>query len=220
MSSGGGSNEAMTKDIPMDSTWAGKNDQLMGISGQAAAQNYGMVDPIGAAANLSRSLYGINGGVSAGPMGVYNQNANNVMGQISGLSGPLQGTLSDIAQYQSNNALNGVASNFANMGALSSGAGMQAMGQAIANPFANAQAQLQGSQLQAAGGALQSLLGLSGGAYGNALNSGNALMAAMSGTVAPQYMVNPKAAGKNATDSTIAGGAAGAGSTALAAALL
>jgi hypothetical protein len=220
MSSGGGSDKQARKDIPMDTTWAGKNDQIIGISGQNAARNYGMVDPLGAAANLSSSLYGPGGGVSTGPMGIYNQNANNVMGQVAGLSGPLADTLSGIARTQAGNALNTTASNFANMGALGSGAGAQAMGEAMANPFAQAQAQLQGSQLSAAGGALQSLLGLSGNSYGNAMNSANALMAAMSGTVAPQYMTNPKAAGKQGTQQAASGGAAGAGTAALISALL
>ena len=117
------------------------------------------------------ALYGSGNVLSGGPLGTYNQNANQTMGQIAGLNGPLQQTLSGIANYQVNNALNAVGSNFANQGALGSGAAAQAFGQAIANPFAQAQSQLQQAQLGTAGSALQSLMGISGQAYNQALGS-------------------------------------------------
>ena len=164
---------------------------LTTITGQTSAGQYGFVDPYGTTGQLQNALYGQGGAISGGPMGTYNANANGVMGQIAGLSGPLQQTLSGIANYQANNALNNVGSNFANMGALGSGAGAQAMGNAIAQPFAQAQAQLQGSQLQAASGALNNLMGVSGGAYSAGLGQGGNLMEHTSGLVAPQTMTNP-----------------------------
>ena len=166
-------------------------DPLTTITGQTSAGQYGFVDPYGTTAQQQNALYGAGGSIAGGAMGTYDANANNVMSQIAGLSGPLQQTLSGLANYQANNALNNVGSNFANMGALGSGAGAQAMGQAIANPFAQAQAQLQGSQLSAASGALQSLLGMSGSVYNNALNAGSALNEHTSGLVAPTTMTNP-----------------------------
>jgi hypothetical protein len=124
-------------------------------------------------------------------MGLFDQNSANVVNQIAGLSGPLADSLSSIASYQANNALNAAGSNFANMGALGSGAAAQAFGQAIANPFAQAQAQLQSSQLSSAGGALSSLLNNSVNAYGQALTAGSGLMEHTSGLVAPMVMTNP-----------------------------
>jgi len=175
-----------------DQNNVGKEQQTVGISGQEAASHYGFVDPLSAAANMSESLYGANGAVSSGPMGVYNQNANGVMSQVAGLSGPLEQTLSGIASRMSNRALDTTASNFANTGALGSGAGAAAMGEAMASPFANAQAQLQGSQLSAASGVLQQLLGLSGNTYNAGLGAATGLMENTSGTVAPQLYTDPQ----------------------------
>jgi len=161
------------------------------ISGQSGAQNYGFVDPYGTSTALQSALYGTGGAVSGGPLGTFNTNVNPVLGQVAGLSGPLQQTLSGLANYQANNALNATASNFANQGALGSGAAAQAFGQAIANPFAQAQAQLQSGQLQAGSSALQSLMGLSGQAYGQGLGQAGNLMEHASGLVAPTYYTNP-----------------------------
>jgi len=161
------------------------------ISGQSGASNYGFVDPYGTSTALQSALYGSGGAVSGGPLGTYNANVNPVLGQVAGLSGPLQQTLSGIANYQANNALNATASNFANQGALGSGAAAQAFGQAIANPFAQAQAQLQSGQLSAGSSALQSLMGLSGQAYNTGLGQAGNLMEHTSGLVAPTYYTNP-----------------------------
>ena len=161
------------------------------ISGQSSAANYGFTDPYGVTPQLQSALYGQGGAVAGGPLGTYNQYATPVMNQIAGLSGPLQQTLSGLAAYQSRNALNQAGSSFANMGALGSGAGAQAFGEAIANPFAQAQAQLQQGQLQTAGSALQSLMGVSGSAYGQGLQAGSNLMEHASGLVAPTYYTQP-----------------------------
>jgi len=161
------------------------------VTGQTSAGQYGFTDPYGVTPQLQSTLWGSGGSLAGGPMGVYNQNANGVMGQIAGLNGPLQQTLSGIAQYQANNALNTVGSNFANQGALGSGAAAQAFGQAIANPFAQAQGQLQQSQLGAAGGALQSLLGTNANIYGQGLQAGSNVMEHASGLVAPTMFTNP-----------------------------
>ncbi len=166
------------------------------LSGQSGAANYGFIDPYGVTSNLQNTLYGTGGAVSGGPMGTYNANATPVMGQIAGLSGPLQQTLSGIARYQAQNALNATGSNFANQGALGSGAAAQAFGQALANPFAQAQSQLQQGQLQTAGSALQQLMGVSGSTYGQGLQAGSNLMEHASGLVAPTYYTNPGTAGK------------------------
>ena len=190
---------------------AGKKDTIVGISGQEAANRYGFVDPLSAASGLSGSLYGPGGAVANGPMGVYNQNANGVMNQVAGLSGPLEQTLSGIASRMSNQALDTTAGNFATMGALNSGAGMAAMGEAMASPFANAQAQLQGSQLSAASGALQQLLGLSGSTYNAGLEAATGLMENTSGTVAPQYMTNPKYAAQQQGKQALLGGLGSSG---------
>ena len=162
------------------------------ISGQSSAGQYGFTDPYGVTPQLQNALYGAGGSVANGPMGLYNQNANQVLGQVAGLSGPLQQTLSGIARYQANNALNATASNFANQGALGSGAAAQAFGQALANPFAQAQAQLQQGQLQAGSGALGQLMGLSGQSYGQGLAQAGNLMEHASGLVAPTYYTNPE----------------------------
>jgi len=161
------------------------------LSGQSQASQYGFTDPFGDSAKMSQNIWGSQSPLQTGPMGVYNQYSDQILGQLSGLSGPLQSSLSDIAKYQAGNATNAVGSNFANQGALFSGAGAQAFGQAFAQPFANAQAQLQQGQLQAGSGALQQLLGLSGNAYGNALTAGSNLMEHTSGLVAPQTYTNP-----------------------------
>ena len=166
-------------------------DPITSISGQQSAANYGFVDPYGTTKQFQNALYGSGGAVSGGALGAYNQNADSVLNKIAGLSGPLQQTLSGIANYQANNALNAAGSNFANLGALGSGAAAQAFGQAIANPFAQAQASLQSGQLQAGSGALQSLMGVSGQAYNTGLNNASNLMENSSSLVAPQYMTNP-----------------------------
>jgi hypothetical protein len=160
---------------------------MSSISGQKSASKYGFTDPYGVTSQLQNALYGTGGAVSGGALGTYNANADSIMNQIAGLSGPLQQTLSGIANYQANNALNATASNFANQGALGSGAGAQAFGQAIAQPFAQAQAQLQQGQLSAASSALQSLMGISGQAYDTGLNTASNLMEHASGLVAPTY---------------------------------
>ena len=160
---------------------------MSSISGQKSASKYGFTDPYGVTPQLQSALYGTGGAVAGGPMGTYNANVNPVLGQIAGLSGPLQQTLSGIANYQANNALNATASNFANQGALGSGAGAQAFGNAIAQPFAQAQSQLQQGQLQAGSSALQQLLGVSGQTYNTGLTTGSNLMEHASGLVAPTY---------------------------------
>jgi len=161
------------------------------VSGQSGAQNYGFVDPSGASASIGNALYGTGGAVTGGPLGTYNSNVNPVLGQVAGLSGPLQQTLSGLANYQANNALNSVASNFANQGGLGSGAAAQAFGQAIANPFAQAQAQLQQGQLQAGSSALGNLMNISSSAYNTGLNQAGNYMEHASGLVAPTYYTNP-----------------------------
>ena len=113
-------------------------------------------------------LFGSGSPLMGGPLGTYDQNAGNVLGQVAGLSGPLQQTLSGIANYQANNALNSTAQNFSNMGGLGSGAAAQAFGKAIASPFAQAQGSLQSGQLQAGSGALHHV-GKQRKAYGTSL---------------------------------------------------
>ena len=192
------------------------------VSGQDSAQQYGFVDPSGASAAMQNTLYGNNGSgglLGGGAMGTFNQNANNVVGQIAGYSGPLQQTLSNTANYQANNALNAVGSNFANMGALGSGAGAQAMGNAIAQPFAQAQAQLQNSQLNSAGNALSGLMNVSGNTYNTGLNQAGNLMEHTSGLVAPTMYSNPtamqQALGKGQAQSLGMGAAASTAGNAL-----
>jgi hypothetical protein len=153
------------------------------ITGQTSAGQYGFTDPYGTTSQLQNALYGTGGAVSGGPMGTFNQN----IGNVAGLSGPLQQTLTGLANYQANNALNSAGSNFANQGALGSGAAAQAFGQAIANPFAQAQAQLQQGQL----GLANSLMSASGQAYGAGLGAGSNLMEHASGLVAPTNYTNP-----------------------------
>ena len=170
----------------------GSANPISTITGQTSAGQYGFTDPYGVTPQLQNSLYGTGGAVSGGPMGTYNANANGVMNQVAGLSGPLQQTLSNTAAYQANNALNTVGSNFANQGALGSGAAAQAMGQAIANPFAQAQAQLQQGQLQAGSGALNNLMGISSSTYNTGMNNASNLMEHASGLVAPQNYTNPQ----------------------------
>jgi hypothetical protein len=173
-------------------------------SGADSAKQYGFVDPLGSSANMNANIFGQGSVLSGGPMGTFNQN----IGNVTGLSGPLEQSLSGIARYQANNALNTTAQNFANQGALGSGAAAQAFGQAIANPFAQAQSQLQQGQL----GLSNSLMGASGNAYGQALGAAQGLMEHTSGLVAPTTMTNPAYAsqqqGKNALTGTL-GGAAG-----------
>jgi hypothetical protein len=106
-----------------------------------------------------------------------------IASQIAGYSGPLQQTLGDTARYQANNALNAVGSNFANQGALFSGAAGQAMGEALANPFAQAQAQTQQAQLGAAGGAMQQLLGSQGQVTSSLLGAQSGLGSSMLGAL-------------------------------------
>jgi hypothetical protein len=164
------------------------------ITGQQSANQYGFTDPYSTAQNMNSYLWGSNGGggsLAGGPLGTYNANAGNVMSQIAGLSGPLQQTLSGIANYQANNSVNNVGSNFASIGALGSGAGAKAFGEASAQPFAQAQATLQQSQLAAVSNALQSLMGVSGGAYNAQLGQAGNLMEHTSGLVAPTYYTNP-----------------------------
>jgi len=161
------------------------------VSGDTLANNYGFVDPLSSAGNLSGSLYGANGAVSGGALGTYNANSDAIASQIAGLSGPLEESLTGIATRQANNALNTTASNFANSGALFSGAGAGAMGEAMASPFAQAQATLQSSQLEAGSSALQKLLGVSSDTYQGGLSAASGLMENTSGTVAPTLYTDP-----------------------------
>ena len=174
---------------------------MITIPGQTSAGQYGFVDPYGVTQGLQNSLYGAGGGIAGGPMGAFNAN----LGQVTGLTGPLQQTLSGIANYQANNALNSTAQNFANQGALGSGAAAQAFGQAIANPFAQAQAQLQGQQI----GAANNLAQISGNAYNNALQAGSNLMEHASGLVAPTMMTNPAYAAQQQGKQSVTGGLSG-----------
>jgi hypothetical protein len=137
----------------------------------------------------SAGLNGL-GAASAGSLqGLSNnflsQNPADVANYVSGISGPLKQSLSQAAQYQANNALNTVGSNFANQGALGSGAAAQAMGEAIANPFAQAAASLQGSQLGAASSAMSNLINSQGGVtqslLGGTSQLGSSLLGAQSG---------------------------------------
>jgi len=186
------------------------------MTGQQEAGQYGFTDPYSASANMSNALFGGQSSpLVSGPMGTYNQNANNVMGQIAGLNGPEQQTLSGIAQYQANNALNQTASSFANQGALGSGAAAQAFGQAIANPFAQAQAQLQQGQLGSATSALTSLMNTSGNAYNTAAQAGSNLMEHTSGLVAPVNYTNPQYTQQAGKQNQLTGGLLGSGSDAL-----
>ena len=185
------------------------------ITGQTSAGQYGFTDPYGTTPQLQNSLYGTGGAVSGGAMGTYNANANNVMNQVAGLSGPLQQTLSGIANYQANNALNATASNFANQGALGSGAGAQAYGNAIAQPFAQAQSQLQQGQLQAGSSALTSLMGTSGQAYTSGLNNASNLMEHSSGLVAPVNYTNPAYTAQQQGKGDVLGAGAGLAGSAL-----
>ena len=161
----------------------GNANPVSTITGQTAAGQYGLLDPTGAGAALQNALYGAGGSVAGGPMGMFNQN----VGNVTGMTGPLAQTLAQIAAYQGRNALNLAGQNFANQGALGSGAAAQAFGQAIANPFAQAQAQLQQGQLGLAG----QLLGASTGAYGQGLQAASNLMEHTGGLVAPTYYTNP-----------------------------
>ena len=182
-------------------------DPTITTSGADSAKQYGFVDPMGTSSALNANLFGNGSVLSGGPMGTFNQN----IGNVTGLTGPLQQSLSGIANYQANNALNATASNFANQGALGSGAAAQAFGQAIANPFANAQAQLQQGQL----GLANSLMGASTSAYGQALGAGSNLMEHTSGLVAPTTMTNPAYAQQQQGKSGLAGGLGGGLGTAL-----
>jgi hypothetical protein len=184
-------------------------------TGQTSASQYGFVDPLGSSSSLQNALYGTNGALNGDALSLYKNNADSVMNTLSGLSGPLQKTLSDTATYQANNALNATGSNFANMGALGSGAAAQAFGQAIANPFAQAQAQLQNSQLTTASSALSSLLGASTNAYGNALQAGSSLMNNTSGLVAPTTITNPEYTAQAGKQQAATQGLTGGLSTAL-----
>lgn len=158
------------------------------ISGQDKLGSYSFFDPLGASAGLNTRTNAL---LDQGPMGTFNTNAGNVAGILSGMSGPLEGTLTGIAQRQAGSALDFAGQNFANMGALGSGAASKAFGEAIASPFAQAQAQLQSSQLGATGNALSSLLGVSGNAYGQGLQTAGGLAQNTSGQVAPSYLTNP-----------------------------
>jgi hypothetical protein len=201
-------------------------DPISSISGESAANDYGYVDYTGASKKLQNSLYGSNGILSGAgdAMSVYNQYSNQVANQVSGMSGPLQTSLNKIAEGQSDKALSSAGQNFANLGALQSGAGASAFGEALASPFAQAQASLQGQQLSAASGALSSLMGVSGSAYnqriGAGLGAASDLMQNTSGLVAPQYYTNPSwQSGQNLRDILLSGGKSGAnsaGTTALA----
>ncbi len=147
------------------------------ISGQSSASNYGFVDPYGTSSALQSALYG-----GTNPLAT---NAQSIAANAAGQTGQLQNLLSQTAAYQAQNALNTTASNFANQGALGSGAAAQAFGQAIANPFAQAQAQLQQSQLGAYSSALSN-------AYNSNLQGASNLMEHASGLVAPTYYTNPE----------------------------
>jgi len=179
------------------------------ITGQTSAGQYGFVDPTQSSAAMTNLLYGQNGAgglMAGGPMGTFNQNVGNVMG----LTGPLAQTLAGTAAYQGQNALNLASQNFANQGALGSGAGAQAFGQAIANPFAQATAQLQQGQL----GLANSLMGASANTYNAGLGAAGNLMEHTSGLVAPTYMTNPAYAQQQQGKGQAAGagmGALGAG---------
>lgn len=190
-------------------------DPISSISGQTLANQTGYVDPYGVTSALRNALYGTGGAVSSGPLGLYNANANDIINQISGQTGGLASSLNAIAGTQANQALDTAASNFANMGALNSGAASKAFGEAIANPFAQAQAQLQSQQLSAGSNALQSLLGLSGNTYTSGLGAASNLMQNASGLVAPSYFTNPEYTAQQQGKQSVLGGLTGAGSTAL-----
>jgi hypothetical protein len=181
---------------------AGKGgNPITTITGQTSAGQYGFTDPYGTTPQLQNALYGQGGAVSGGAMGTFNQN----VGNVTGMTGPLQQTLSNTAAYQANNALNLAGQNFANQGALGSGAAAQAFGQAIANPFAQAQGQLQQGQL----GLANSLMGVSGQTYGQGLSAGSNLMEHASGLVAPTNMVSPQYAATQQGKQSAAGDIAG-----------
>lgn len=188
---------------------------ITSISGQSAANQYGYVDPYGTTSALYSSIYGANSPLSGGALGLYNANADSIINQISGNTGALATTLNQTAARQANQALDSAASNFANMGALNSGAAANAFGEAIASPFANAQAQLQNQQLSAGSNALQSLLGLSGSNYATGLGAASGLMENTSGLVAPQYMTNPQYASQQQGKQSVTGALTGGLGTAL-----
>lgn len=184
-------------------------DPISSISGTQLASEYGYVDPYGTTSALYNALYGTGGSVSSGALGLYNENADSIISQISGETGALADTLNATATAEANEALDTAASNFANYGALNSGAAANAFGEAIATPFAEAQAQLQSAQLEAGSNALTSLLNLSGSTYSSGLSSASSLMENSSGLVSPTYYTNPEYTAQQETKNTVLGGLTG-----------
>lgn len=87
-----------------------------------------------------------------------------IPGLVGGALSPLQAQLDVVAARESQNALGTAAQNFsaAGSGALMSGAGARAMGEAMAAPFAQAQAQIAGQQVGLTGNLWQQLMGQMG----------------------------------------------------------
>ena len=189
-------------------------------TGQTSASQYGYVDETGAASALQNALYGnSSSGVSGGALGTYNANKDTILNDLSGSTSALEQTLNQTANYEANKAVNNTGSNFANQGALGSGAAAAAFGQAEAQPFAQAQESLQSLQSQEGSSALTSLMNNSTSAYDSSLNAASNLMENSSGLVAPTTMTNPQytqEAGKQSTaESSLLGGVGTTAGTAL-----
>lgn len=178
----------------------------------ADARDYQMVDPTGQFQgqldNLGRMTSGFNVGLM-GALGDPNAAFNQFMGQAPGFAEMAQGPgaqltqqLNALAAQQAQEGINNAATQFAGQGALHSGAGARAMGQAAATPFAQVAADLGGRQADLTGqlwgqglqGAqawqqlqpqiLSSLLG-----QGMGLQTGMA--SELGGMMAPQYQYQP-----------------------------
>ncbi len=218
-----------------DSAGLGYNTEKVG----KGAADYGFYDYGGNMQNAYNQLgneYNFNKqqmGQYAGQVGdiqsSYDPNSymNAFLGSVGGLSNAVSGqnsqlqqSLNALASKQAAEGVNAQAQNFANMGALNSGAAMASMGEAMANPYAQVQAQLQQNQLQGTLGLMNNAMGnyasgyqaqgqqnlaaqqanqnanlnlanMYGQQYGNALNQyGN--MGSQFGTIAaPTYQSTP-----------------------------
>jgi hypothetical protein len=140
--------------------------------------------------------------LSGDAMSLYNK----YLGSVTGQTGDLERSLTGIARRQADQGISAAGQNFANMGALNSGAAASAFGEAAANPFAQAQSQLQNKQLDLS----SNLMNASVGSYGQGLEAASNLMENTSGLVAPQYMTDPKYAAEAGKGNAWAGAGAGA----------
>lgn len=173
----------------------------------AKASDYQVTDPTGqfqgAMDNYTNMAnFGREGMVAAlDPNNAYNA----FMGQAGGLANLAQGPgsqltqqLNAIAARQAQEGIANAGTQFAGKGALYSGAGAKAMGQAAATPFADVAAMQQARQAdltsqlwgQSFGGQQQlqnAAAGLYGGIYGQGMQGYGNMASQLGGMVAPQY---------------------------------